>query len=118
MKNVFAGFVTLIAVLLLLVESGVGKGINSDDELKYLLPCIKYVTGLGGETPSADCCHGVKAIEASATTIKNQKIGVCDFLKEVAFNLPEYKEEKANTLFRKCGVNFQYPFSKDARCQL
>ncbi|KAF1880098.1 hypothetical protein Lal_00022227 [Lupinus albus] len=114
MKNVFVAFLTLLSILLLIVEPGVGQGFSFDDEVKQLSACVNYVTGQGGDTPSAECCKGAKVLESSIPTTDDKR-AACEFIRTLANILPGIKEDKSSSLFKKCDANVPFTFAKNHR---
>ncbi|OIW13146.1 hypothetical protein TanjilG_15050 [Lupinus angustifolius] len=114
MKNVLAAFLTFIAILLVIVEPG--HSFNFDDGATQLLPCTTYNIGTSGDTPSTECCNGARTLQSSTPTTDDKR-EACEFLKAVASSIPLIKEDKASSLFKKCGVNVPYSFSKDGNCE-
>ncbi|KAE9612131.1 putative plant lipid transfer protein/Par allergen [Lupinus albus] len=114
MKNVFVAFLTLLAILLLIVEPG--KSFNCDDARNHLFPCLNYIIGLGGDTPSSECCNGVRAVDSSSPTTTDRR-AVCECLKELAKGFPLIRDDKTSSLLLKCGLTRAFSFSKDVNCQ-
>ncbi|XP_019438991.1 PREDICTED: non-specific lipid-transfer protein A-like [Lupinus angustifolius] len=114
MQNTLVTFLTWLTIFLLVVEPG--RSFSFDDASNQLLPCLTYVIGLGGNTPSSECCNGAVALQSSTPTIDDRR-EACEFLKAVASTLPLIKDDKASSLFEKCNVTLAFPFSKDANCE-
>ncbi|XP_019434170.1 PREDICTED: non-specific lipid-transfer protein A-like [Lupinus angustifolius] len=114
MKNVLVAFLTLQAILLLIVEPG--QSFSFDDALNQFRPCLNYVIGQGGDTPSSECCKGVSALKSLTPTVDDRR-AACVLLKSLAAFLPPSKDDKTNSLFKKCGVTEPFSFSKDINCE-
>ncbi|CAL0316762.1 unnamed protein product [Lupinus luteus] len=113
MKNVFAVFLTLLAILLQIVEPG--QSFNLGDAVKQVAPCLNYAIGLGGDTPSSECCNGVSIVESSLSTTDDRR-AACESLKKAASTYPLINEDKLNSLLKQCGT-LAFSFSKNVNCQ-
>ncbi|KAE9612127.1 putative plant lipid transfer protein/Par allergen [Lupinus albus] len=114
MKNVLVAFLTLLAILLLIVEQG--QSFSFDDVENQLVPCFSYVIGQDGDTPSSECCNGVKAVELSLPT-RVERRAACDFLKSFARVYPLLNNDKVSSLLKQCAPTIAFPFSKEVNCQ-
>ncbi|KAE9612133.1 hypothetical protein Lal_00022257 [Lupinus albus] len=85
MKNVFVDFVTLVAIILVIVE--LGESFTCDDLKKRINPCVSYVTGKGGNAPSRECCNGIQVLAGQAPTTYDSKV-------------PGIKVDLANSVFK------------------
>ncbi|CAL0316760.1 unnamed protein product [Lupinus luteus] len=114
MKKVLVVFLTLLATLLLIVEPG--QSLDFEDELNQLHPCLDYVTGKGGDKPSSECCKGVQALKSATPTTEDRR-AACLLLKTLVGTIPEIKEDKVSSIFKKCGVTEAFPISKNVNCE-
>ncbi|KAE9612130.1 putative plant lipid transfer protein/Par allergen [Lupinus albus] len=110
MKNVFVAFLSLLAILVLVVEPG--QSFNFEKARDQLSPCLNYVIGIGN-TPSIECCNGVHALESSLPTREDRR-AACRFLKSTIKSYPIITDEKISSLLKQCGAKI--PFSKNIIC--
>ncbi|KAK1258215.1 hypothetical protein QJS04_geneDACA021683 [Acorus gramineus] len=78
-------------------------------------PCREYLTGQAAE-PSSLCCRGVRLIhqEAHSTWMRQD---TCKCLRQIAASHGHYlREEAAQALAGRCGVQYGIPFSRDVDC--
>ncbi|CAL0316759.1 unnamed protein product [Lupinus luteus] len=113
MKKVLVAFLTLLAMLLI-VEPG--QSLDFEDELNQLDPCLNYVTGKSGDKPSSECCKGVQALKSATPTTDGRRV-TCLFLKRLVATLPEIKDDKVSSIYKKCNVPEAFPISKNANCE-
>ncbi|KAF1880195.1 hypothetical protein Lal_00022324 [Lupinus albus] len=114
MKNVFVEFVTLVAIILVIVE--LGESFSCDDAKNQISPCVSYVTGQGGNAPSSECCNGVRTLAAQTPTTDDKR-AACECLKAAASSVPGIKVDLANSVFKQCGVSLTFSISKDIDCK-
>ncbi|KAE9612128.1 putative plant lipid transfer protein/Par allergen [Lupinus albus] len=115
MKKVCVAYLTFLAILVLTIESG-QSSFEFDDALNQLLPCVKFVTGLGGNTPSDECCNGVRTVASSITTTDDKR-AACTFLQSTSAASPLLKTDKVTSLINQCGPSLAFVIAKDVNCE-
>ncbi|CAL0316764.1 unnamed protein product [Lupinus luteus] len=114
MRNTFVGFLTLVAIMLLIVEPG--QSLVCNDLRTQIAPCITYITAKGGNAPSSECCSGVRAIVSSAPTSSDRR-NACECLKGVVGAISGVKDNLLNSLFQKCNAAVKFFTSKNMNCK-
>ncbi|KAE9606300.1 putative plant lipid transfer protein/Par allergen [Lupinus albus] len=114
MKKVFVAlFLTLVGILVLTSESG--EGFSCDDVKEELFPCLDYITGEDGDTPSSECCEGIIDLKSSTRTKKDRRIA-CECLKAAAIGFSGLRDDLAASLPKQCGVNVGFTISSHVNC--
>ncbi|GFQ08646.1 non-specific lipid-transfer protein a [Phtheirospermum japonicum] len=72
------------------------------------MPCVGYLEG--GAGPSPACCSGVKAVKGLAQTTADKRT-CCGCVKAAANRYTDLKDEAAQSLPAKCGVQLDIPIS-------
>ncbi|GFP91115.1 non-specific lipid-transfer protein a [Phtheirospermum japonicum] len=69
----------------------------------------------GGAGPSPACCSGVKAVKGLAQTTADKRT-CCGCVKAAANRYTDLKDEAAQSLPAKCGVQLDIPISRTVDC--
>ncbi|KAF7137517.1 hypothetical protein RHSIM_Rhsim07G0035500 [Rhododendron simsii] len=78
-----------------------------------LVPCMSYL--VGGGNPQPACCDGVKNLKGMASTTADKR-AACTCVKAAANRYPNIKDDVAQALPAKCGVQMDIPVSKTTNC--
>ncbi|CAL0316773.1 unnamed protein product [Lupinus luteus] len=114
MKNTFVGFLTLVAIMLLIMEPG--YTFSCSDAMNQIAPCLGYTIGQGGDAPPSEYCNGVRALVSSVPTTPDRR-AACECLKGAAAAFHVIKDDLANSLFKKYSVSMEFSISKDINCE-
>ncbi|GFQ08645.1 non-specific lipid-transfer protein 1 [Phtheirospermum japonicum] len=102
MKGAILGVIAILAICqLAFLQPGV-EAVTCGQVDAALMPCVGYLTG--GAGPSPACCSGVKAVKGLAC------------VKAAANRYTDLKDEAAQSLPAKCGVQFDIPISRTVDC--
>ncbi|GFY92715.1 hypothetical protein Acr_08g0011110 [Actinidia rufa] len=110
MKGVIT-VVVVLAMVQLMVESG--RAISCGQVDASLAPCVPYLTG--GSSLAPKCCNGVKDIKGMASSTADKR-AACNCVKAAANRYPSLKEDVAEALPTKCGVQMDIPISRTTNC--
>ncbi|KAI3444790.1 hypothetical protein Pfo_001455, partial [Paulownia fortunei] len=109
MKGGVVAVIAVLAVISLVLQPGHAVTCGQVDAA--LVPCISYLTGHGGDSPSPACCSGVKAVKGMAQTTADKR-ACCGCVKAAANRYADLKDEAAQSLPTKCGVQMDIPVSR------
>ncbi|PIN20678.1 hypothetical protein CDL12_06636 [Handroanthus impetiginosus] len=113
MKSCVAAIFALVALVLLVSHRGEAMTCGRVDVA--LAPCIGYLTGRDGDTPSPRCCAGVKAVKEMAQTTADKR-ACCSCVKDAANRHQDLKDAAAQSLPAKCDVQMDIIVSRDVNC--
>lgn len=102
----------MLLVLLLLTMEQV-HGFDCEQAKTSIHPCTPFLVGDDNE-PSASCCSGLQDLKSSTPTVDDQR-AACECLKDFATHYP-IKDDLAQSLPKRCSVDFNFPISKDMNC--
>lgn len=108
--------VAIIAIMV--VISGVAQpteGVSCGEVNGALAACIIYLRGHEG-SPSRTCCDGVRAVKAMAETSTAAKRACCSCVKAAASRYADLKDQAAQDMPAKCGVQLDVPVSRNVDC--
>ncbi|XP_073015676.1 non-specific lipid-transfer protein 1-like [Primulina eburnea] len=105
--------ILLVMSVLVAMAPGGEAQLQCGTVISYLHPCIPYVSRPQG--PLGSCCSGVRGLYSTARTTRDRQ-SVCNCLKGVAKNHPEYDVSKAAALPGLCGVNVASKISLSTDC--
>ncbi|XP_057466661.1 non-specific lipid-transfer protein 1-like [Actinidia eriantha] len=103
--------VVVLAMVQLMVEPG--QAITCGQVDAALAPCVPYLTG--GGNPAPKCCDGVKDIKGMASSTVDKR-ATCNCVKAAANRYPSLKDDAAEALPTKCGVQMDIPVSRTTNC--
>ncbi|KAL0379771.1 UNVERIFIED_CONTAM: Non-specific lipid-transfer protein A [Sesamum angustifolium] len=110
------GVVAVIAILAIIsVVAQPGQAVTCGQVDAALVPCISYLTGRGGDSPSPACCSGVQAVKDMALTTADKR-ACCSCIKAAANRYVDLKDAAAQSLPIKCGVQMDIPVSRTVDC--
>ena len=112
MKGVVIAMVVLVMINVM-VEPG--RAISCGQVDVALAPCVPYLTGGGNPVPK--CCDGVKDIKWMASS-NIDKRAACNCVKAAANRYPSLKNDAAEALPTKCGVEIDIPVSRTTNCDV
>ncbi|PIN20676.1 hypothetical protein CDL12_06634 [Handroanthus impetiginosus] len=92
-----------------------GHAVSCGEVDAALMPCIRYLTGRGGNTPSPANCSGVRAVKAMSQTTADKRAS-CDCVKAAASREPDLQDAAAQSLPAKCDVQLDIPISRSVDC--
>ncbi|KAL7203882.1 hypothetical protein ACSBR2_017021 [Camellia fascicularis] len=113
MKGVVIVMVVL-AMIQLMVEPSWAISCGQVDG--YLAPCVPYLIG-GSGSPAPTCCDGVKNIKGMASTTADKR-AACNCMKQAANRYSNLKDDAAQSLTAKCGVQMDIPVSRTTNCDM
>ncbi|XP_011094394.2 non-specific lipid-transfer protein A-like [Sesamum indicum] len=113
MKAAVVAVIAILAVIAVFAQPGQAVSCGQVDAA--LVPCISYLTGRGGDSPSPACCSGVKAVKDMAQTTADKR-GCCSCIKAAANRYADLKDAAAQSLPTKCGVQMDIPVSRTVDC--
>ncbi|KAI8027275.1 hypothetical protein LOK49_LG02G00826 [Camellia lanceoleosa] len=113
MKGVVIAVVVL-AMFELMVQPGWAISCGQVDN--YLAPCVPYLIG-GSGSPAPTCCDGVKNIKGMASTTADKQ-AACNCVKQAANRYSNLKDDAAQSLAAKCGVQMDIPISRTTNCDM
>ncbi|MFX6536343.1 non-specific lipid-transfer protein [Acinetobacter baumannii] len=102
----------VIATVLLVAVVPHSEAIGCNDVVRYLTPCLGYLTG---PRPIGGCCGGVQGLYGAARSTPDRQ-AVCTCLKSLAGSYRGVDLNKAAGLPRTCGVNIPYKISPSTNC--
>lgn len=105
--------VCALVLCMLVVEPMVSNAITCGDVAKQLTPCLNYLKN-GGALPTG-CCAGVKNLNNAAKTTPDRQ-SACRCLQNAAKSITGLKQNLAESLPSKCGVNIPYKISQSTNC--
>ncbi|GMP42640.1 hypothetical protein CsSME_00012310 [Camellia sinensis var. sinensis] len=111
------GVVMVMAVLAvdqLMVQPG--QAISCGQVDGYLVPCAPYLIG-GSGSPAPTCCDEVKNIKGMASTTADKR-AACNCVKQAANRYSNLKDDAAQSLAAKCGVQMDIPVSWTTNCDM
>lgn len=111
MKGVVIAIVVLSMVQQLMAEPT--RAITCGQVDACLVPCMSYL--VEGGTPQPACCDGVKNLKGMASNIADKR-AACNCVKEAASRYSNIKDDAAQALPAKCGVQLDIPISKTTNC--
>ncbi|KAI3921779.1 hypothetical protein MKX01_005468 [Papaver californicum] len=82
--------------------------------VKSLAPCANYITGSQPQ-PATDCCKGITALRAMATTTPDKRFA-CNCVKTATASNPNIRDDAVSSLPGKCGVQLPYAISRNFDC--
>ncbi|KAH9611092.1 hypothetical protein KSS87_005790, partial [Heliosperma pusillum] len=82
---------------------------------KSLAPCMAYLRGTGGPTPTFNCCGGVRALKNMARTPADRRTA-CNCMKTAASRMKGLNYGNAAKLPNQCGVRMSYTLSPNINC--
>ena len=103
--------VVVLAMVQLMVE--LGRAISCGQVDASLAPCVPYLTRGGSLAPK--CCDGVKDIKGMASSTADKR-ATCNCVKASANRYPSLKDDAAEALPTKCGVQMDIPISRTTNC--
>ncbi|KAL3615533.1 hypothetical protein CASFOL_041194 [Castilleja foliolosa] len=112
MKGSILAVIAILAICQLAVQPGV-EAVTCGQVDAALMPCVGYLTG--GAGPSPACCDGVKAVKGLATTTADKRTS-CGCVKAAANRYANLKDDAAQSLPTKCGVQLDTPISRTVDC--
>ncbi|KAL8062379.1 hypothetical protein ABFX02_02G143100 [Erythranthe guttata] len=115
MKVSAVALVALVAVVIPLVVQHGQAAVNCGQVDAALIPCIGYLMGQGGDSPSPSCCAGVRAVKELAQTTADKR-ALCSCVKAAAGRSAGLKDGAAQSLPAKCGVQLSIPVSRTFNC--
>ncbi|EYU31896.1 hypothetical protein MIMGU_mgv1a016303mg [Erythranthe guttata] len=83
MKVSAVALFALVAVVIALVVQHGQAAVNCGQVDAALIPCIGYLMGQGGDSPSPSCCAGVRAVKDLAQTTADKR-ALCSCVKAAA----------------------------------
>ncbi|GFQ07482.1 non-specific lipid-transfer protein a [Phtheirospermum japonicum] len=107
MKGGVVAVIAIVAIFSLVVRPG--RAVTCPQVDAALAPCISYLTGHEG--PSPPCCAGVKAVKGMAQTTADKRT-CCSCVKAAANRYADLKDDIAQSLPSKCGVQLDIPVSR------
>ncbi|KAG5538719.1 hypothetical protein RHGRI_019321 [Rhododendron griersonianum] len=110
MKGVVIAIVVLAMVQLMVEPS---QAVTCGQVDACLVPCMSYL--MAGGTPQPACCEGVKNLKGMASTTADKR-AACNCVKAAANRYPNIKDDVAQALPAKCGVQMDIPVSKTTNC--
>ncbi|KAI8027278.1 hypothetical protein LOK49_LG02G00825 [Camellia lanceoleosa] len=113
MKGVVIAMVVL-AIIQLMVEPGWAISCGQVDG--YLAPCLPHLIG-GSGIPAPTCCDGVKNIKGMASTTTDKRTA-SNYVKQAANRYSNLKDDAAQSLDAKCGVQMDIPVSRTTNCDM
>ncbi|KAK4414597.1 Non-specific lipid-transfer protein 1 [Sesamum alatum] len=113
MKGAVAAVIAILAVISLVAQQG--QAVTCGQVDAALVPCISYLTGRGGDSPSPACCSGVKTVKGMAQTTADKR-ACCSCVKAAANRYADLKDVAAQSLPTKCGVQMDIPVSRTVDC--
>ncbi|KAL0429126.1 UNVERIFIED_CONTAM: Non-specific lipid-transfer protein 1 [Sesamum radiatum] len=72
MKATVVAVISILAVILVAAQPG--QAVTCGQVDAALMPCISYLTGRVGDSPSPACCSRVKAVKDMAQTTADKKV--------------------------------------------
>uniref|UniRef100_A0A5B7CET5 Non-specific lipid-transfer protein n=1 Tax=Davidia involucrata TaxID=16924 RepID=A0A5B7CET5_DAVIN len=111
MKGVAIALLVVLAMVELMARPG--QAIDCGQVDAALAPCMPYLTGSG--SPSGPCCDGARNLK-SMTPTKADRQAVCNCAKEAAARYQNIKDDAAQQLPQKCGVQTNIPISRTTDC--
>ncbi|KAG8363441.1 hypothetical protein BUALT_Bualt19G0022900 [Buddleja alternifolia] len=115
--GVVAVLIAILAVFLLAAVQRGQAAVTCGQVDAALIPCVGYLTGRGGDTPSPACCAGVKAVKGIGQTSLADKKACCSCVKAAANGYADLKDAAAQSLPTKCGVQLDIPVSRTVDCE-
>ncbi|KAL0339977.1 UNVERIFIED_CONTAM: Non-specific lipid-transfer protein 1 [Sesamum radiatum] len=112
MKGGIAAVFAILAIISLVVQPGGAVTCGQIDAA--LVPCISYLTG-HIDSPSTACCGGVKAVKGMAETTADKR-ACCSCVKAAANRYADLKDDAAQSLPTKCGIQMDVPISRSVDC--
>ncbi|GAU26560.1 hypothetical protein TSUD_266740 [Trifolium subterraneum] len=113
MANFKLACVVLMCIVLLYAQNG--YAVTCGEVVNNIIPCITYLQI--GNSVTANCCNGVKAIFHAAVRSITDLRTTCYCLKSAAQNLKgSIKQNNAASLPSKCGVNVPYKIGPSIDC--
>lgn len=106
--------ISVLALVALLSLAAVHAEVTCGQVDAALIPCIEYLTGRG-DTPSPPCCAGVRAVKGLAVTTEDKRAS-CSCVKAAASGYAGLKDDAAQSLPTKCGVQMDIPISRGVDC--
>ncbi|XP_021888899.1 non-specific lipid-transfer protein 1-like [Carica papaya] len=79
-----------------------------------LAPCLSYLQGRAGSSPSVSCCAGVRSLNNAAQTTPDRKTA-CQCLQSAA-RATNFNQKIAASLPGECGVSIPYKISTSTNC--
>ncbi|KAA8515854.1 hypothetical protein F0562_019033 [Nyssa sinensis] len=113
MKGVVISMIVVLAMIQFMVKPG--QAISCGQVDASLAPCVPYLTGGGNPAPA--CCDGVKNIKGMAATTADRR-AACNCVKDAANRYSNLKDDAAQALPAKCGVQMNIPISKSTNCDV
>ncbi|KAL0429121.1 UNVERIFIED_CONTAM: Non-specific lipid-transfer protein 1 [Sesamum radiatum] len=113
MKGGVAAAIAILAIIAVVAQPG--QAVTCGPVDAALVPCISYLTGRGGDSPSPACCSGVKAVKDMALTTADKR-ACCSCVKAAANRYADLKDAAAQSLPTKCGVQMDIPVSRTVDC--
>ncbi|KAJ4749268.1 Non-specific lipid-transfer protein [Rhynchospora pubera] len=110
--NIRAIIAVTVAILLLTAPHA-ANAVTCGDVTSAVAPCLAYARS-GQGSPSANCCSGVRSLNAKAQTSDDRKT-VCNCLKNLA-KAVSFNAGVVAGLPGKCGVNVPFPISTSTDC--
>ncbi|CAN6448399.1 unnamed protein product [Victoria cruziana] len=107
----------VVLVVLLLVSPSfeqVDDAVDCESIHKMLEHCRPYVTGIA-DHPKPACCEGVDHVSSMIHT-HDERVQVCDCLKEKINSFRHINLTTLTTLPTECGFKFHFPLSPDVDC--
>ncbi|KAI3449055.1 hypothetical protein Pfo_005720, partial [Paulownia fortunei] len=111
MKGGVVAVIAILAIFQLVVQPG--QAITCGQVDAALVPCINYLTG-HDNSPSPACCGGVKTVKGLAQTTADKR-ATCSCVKAAANRYADLKDEAAQSLPTKCGVQLDIPISRSSK---
>ncbi|KAG8391535.1 hypothetical protein BUALT_Bualt01G0197800 [Buddleja alternifolia] len=113
MKGSIIAVITILAIISMVVQPGQAVSCGQVDA--ELIPCVSYLTGRGGDSPSPGCCAAVKTVKGMAQSTPDKR-ALCSCLKAAANNYADLKDAAAQSLPAKCSVQMDVPISRSVDC--
>ncbi|GFY92718.1 hypothetical protein Acr_08g0011140 [Actinidia rufa] len=107
------GVIIVVVVLAIQLMVEPGSAISCGQVDAALAPCMPYLTG--GGNPAPKCCDGVKNIKGMASSTADKR-AACNCVKAAANRYPSLKDDAAQALPNKCGVEMNIPISRTTNC--
>ncbi|KAL7203887.1 hypothetical protein ACSBR2_017026 [Camellia fascicularis] len=82
--------------------------------LMVIWPRVPYLIG-GSGSPAPTCCDGIKNIKGMASTTTDKR-ATCNCVKQAANHYLNLKDDAAQSLAVKCGVQMDIPVSRTTNC--
>ncbi|KAA8515855.1 hypothetical protein F0562_019034 [Nyssa sinensis] len=113
MKGVAIPVIVVLAMIQFMANPG--QAITCGQVDASLAPCVPYLTGGGNPAPA--CCDGVKNMKGMAATTADRR-AACNCVKETANHYANLKDDAAQALPAKCGVQMNIPISRSTNCDI